>query len=244
MGLDQNIFRMSKITNADLREKLKENPISPDTLVELCDADCRPFYDFEDCAGLDVVCEPVTVVNRYVDLEKIFKDHSDNDIDSYSLVSRSVSSSVDSDKTIHSYGFKSDAGLNRVSVDIPADELEEKYVYDKTEDMYMCQQTEVMYWRKCYPLSTWLRSGGWDYSGNCVYKPLTSDVIENLIADLKALLNSESAVLDSFGVEDFDSLYLHFSEEEINATLDVLESILDDPLFDSGDNIYCYYEWY
>lgn len=106
---------------------------------------------------------------------------------------------------------------------------------------------EVFYWRKANHIRRWIIDHtGYCDEDNCVYYVLTKADLEQLLKDCKAVKEDHSlaeSVLPTmdgffFGSTDYDKWYF----DDINNTIDGLETILDETDFDKEE--ICYYEWY
>ena len=249
MGLDQYIYRVKRVTREMLGDLADKKVLSAKDKEALEEKGIH-FYEedfLEEHPSLKSWVTKLIVNDSFIDLVKLFESHfpeHKGEADCWRVCGFGIGDTVR-----YSFIREVPGESNQiVECEMTWEDYESFGYLDNATYYVLCRDDqEVAYWRKNYNLQHWMRHGGWNYEGNCVYKPLNREVVENLIADLKAFMkdrsNAELEEKFDYMVEVNQDPQDVWSDEAIQYTLEVFESLLD--LIEEDPNtLYCYYEWY
>ena len=158
MGLDQNIYRISRPNLED--RVFKRNELDNYLLCRVADV---------DEAFLEVI--PYTTKRKVeyemINIERMFTDKG---IPNHAYLGMCSSE-------VYEYCWKN--GNEYKSVEVSTKEIAEKYVENKIFDTYICEQEELQYWRKNYNVQDFI----YDEldADNCKYCLLNTDIQSELI---------------------------------------------------------------
>lgn len=172
MGLDMHIFKISKLTNAEIKRLTNKNVQDfPNNItyfrkkeIEENDAD-RLF------AQIKPYMSEINAVVSLIDIEKIKKD--------YQIPEDAYISGQHYTKDSTGFSFRNSRGFH-TQVEFSDNEIDTKYLLHKTESLYVCHKKEVAYWRKHYDLSTYISEMMETPVENTGYYPLTDEQIEEI----------------------------------------------------------------
>lgn len=173
MGLDQFVYRMSKVGRDTLKQLNGKNEKDIDfrkfLVISQDEADWHPdmYSDIKD------ILSPVYMIYTFVNITKIRQDYEvpeDWEIGMKSYGGGEVT-----------YGFRKyvDKEWKTKSVTLTDDELK-KYLYDEEIPSYICYKKEVHYMRKEYDIDDAMSEL---YDGtleNCGYHRMNVDMIDTL----------------------------------------------------------------
>ena len=156
MGLDQNIFRISR-THYDLNKVYQRSEVSGGILIDEEDA--------HESSVQQIIpyCQKV----RFIDIEY-----------DYPSICRDYDLADDARPFLWNGNIVAFQDGNRKKVEVPASKINEKYTIYKTISGYACNAQEVNYWRKNYLISDWFHEHISVPVENCGYYILNEELID------------------------------------------------------------------
>lgn len=239
MGLDQWLRKLEPV--GDMYKNILNKVLSYDEYSKLKDETSLSFYgidEIEECFPKEIidVMTPVKVTERYIDLAKAFQDQFNKDANGFHR------GGIVYKTDCTEYWFYDNKTDERYTLILKDDEIK-NYEYEKVEDVLAIEMidSEIAYWRKAYHLQhyMWNTQG---YHGDCFYLPLTKEMVEETIDDLKKFRANpnDPELMELFEVSE-DDLKDEYLFSDLARTINEFELLLNDD-FDNG--FICYYEWY
>ena len=118
-------------------------------------------------------------------------------------------------------------------------------------DMYLFKKEEgdrqeVMYWRKANQIREWFDKHLEGGCQNCTEKPVSKEMLENLVKDCEAVLNNKSLAEEAlptasgffFGSTEYDVFYFN----KLKDTVEGLKTVINNTDWDTEEIVYD--EWW